>query len=137
MKPTAIPEHIGWSTAFNINCEKHHDYAGNGRCPECLAQEIERLKAELAESKTLAEETRDAIKVISKECLELQDDNHQLREGLRRLEWSAEVWQHRIHKGTMVPQSRLVKACYVCQKAEDQGHKPDCWLSALLGEGRE
>lgn len=91
MKPTAIPEHIGWSTAFNINCEKHHDYAGNGRCPECLAQEIERLKAELANvtkrKDTLVMRAHDlgqGNEILKDRLAEAQADNKQLREGLRR-----------------------------------------------------
>jgi hypothetical protein len=43
MKPIPVPNHIGWRRTFSELCDKHTEYAGNGRCTECMAEEITRL----------------------------------------------------------------------------------------------
>lgn len=47
---------------MSSHCKKHLDYAGNGRCPECLAIEISDLQRQLAENELdlqIAIESRD------------------------------------------------------------------------------
>jgi hypothetical protein len=63
-----------------------------------------------------------------KPCDELID---KLREGLRRLEWCISPGFCIDGAGTLIAKPA---GCPVCKNLELKGHKPDCWLAALLKE---
>jgi hypothetical protein len=55
---------------------------------------------------------------------EVMRENERLREGLKRLEWSKPDWNNDFH-------------CPACDAWDGgKGHKPDCWLNALIGGGK-
>lgn len=103
-------------------------------------KEIERLRAELAVSKQaivdinlimpaeiITNKPIRAAKYFINSYRKLEVANKQLREGLRKLEWI----------GTDYYGDDEYPFCLACSWEKRYGHKPDCWLSALIGEGRE
>jgi hypothetical protein len=75
---------------------------------------IEQLKAK-------CKSLRSALAERDKELATSQEKARKLREGLRKLEWSAGP-----AGGHMI--------CAVCRIQDQYRHGPDCWLSALLEE---
>jgi DNA repair exonuclease SbcCD ATPase subunit len=132
----------------------HEDYRTqvDGICR--MQDEVERLKAELAHAKlqiaelaggmdrqmliserNAANHLLDSAKALI-DAFNRRDD--QLREGLRRLEWSKNLG-FMLHRDGSITTN--VMGCFICdgqkpiEKNQDvAGHKPDCWLAALLEE---
>lgn len=89
VRPTDVPDHIGWSRAFSSNCDKHVDFAGNGRCPECLAQKIKNLQSEnaalkdqLSASEHAISELRKRIEALKGELAFAEQSQKELRKRL-------------------------------------------------------
>ncbi len=90
----------------------------------------DKIDALLAAKEERQKELEQRITDLERQLEEKDAEIARLREGLRKLEWTIE---EPIYTRTGVRDGYL---CYVCLNEKEKGHRPDCWLAALLKEGK-
>lgn len=114
-------------------------YETINECKSCGCRMTDHWQSEIKYLRQALIDERNTVSALSRKCSQLEcdreynaklceekdaelstlkEENSRLRSGLEKLEWSDVQWDSQF--------------CPVCTMEPHEGHKPDCWLSALL-----